>query len=71
MSNLRGDCRADFVFESRGFDFTFSHFSDDMSDNFSSGTSVEENVKDKKTETCKYVPFSQRGHINNFFFFYQ
>lgn len=56
------------MFESRGFDFTFSHFSDGMSDNFSSGTSVEENLKDKKTEMCKYVPFSQRGYINNSFF---
>ena len=44
MSNLCGDCRADRVFESRGLEFMFSHFSDGMLYNFSKGISVEKHV---------------------------
>lgn len=48
MSKLWGDCRAAWVFESKGFDFTFIHLSAGMLDNFSTGISGDKIKKKNK-----------------------
>lgn len=56
------------MFESRGFDVTFSHFSDGMSDNFSSGTSVEENLKTKRLRRVNMYLSDKEDTLTIFFF---